>query len=244
MATNGSPRPGRRTAIIAGLRTPFLKAGTEFRDLSAVELGAQLVNELVARSGLDPKIFDAVIFGQVVPSQLVTLIGREVVLRSQLPKTVQAWTVSRACATSIQATTDAADQIALGHADTVIAGGAESLSDAPIFASRKLAQALVTASRAKGLGQAKVIVKHVMRNAMIPVVTLIALQMPAVFGGAIVTEQIFRVPGIGSLLVASLEASDTPVIMGVTFIYGVLVVIFNLLADIVYGFLDPRIKYS
>lgn len=151
MATNGSTRPGRRTAIIAGLRTPFLKAGTEFRDLSAVELGAQLVNELVVRSGLDPKLVDAVIFGQVVPSQLVTLIGREVVLRSQLPKTVQAWTVSRACATSVQAATDAADQIALGQADTVIAGGAESLSDAPIFASRKLAQTLVAASKAKSV---------------------------------------------------------------------------------------------
>ena len=151
MATNGSTRPGRRTAIIAGLRTPFLKAGTEFRDLSAVELGAQVVNELVVRSGLDPKLVDAVIFGQVVPSQLVTLIGREVVLRSQLPKTVQAWTVSRACATSVQAATDAADQIALGQADTVIAGGAESLSDAPIFASRKLAQVLVAASKAKSV---------------------------------------------------------------------------------------------
>ncbi len=151
MATNGSTRPGRRTAIVAGLRTPFLKAGTEFRDLSAVELGAQVVNELLVRSGLDPKLVDAVIFGQVVPSQLVTLIGREVVLRSQLPKSVQAWTVSRACASSIQAATDAADQIALGQADTIVAGGAESLSDAPIFASRKLAQTLVAASRAKGV---------------------------------------------------------------------------------------------
>jgi acetyl-CoA acyltransferase len=151
MATNGSPRPGRRTAIVAGLRTPFLKAGTEFRDLSAVELGAQLVNELVARSGIDPKQYDAVIFGQVIPSPLVSLIGREVALRSQLPKSVQAWTVARACATSLQAATDASDQIALGHADVVVAGGAESLSDAPIFASRKLAQAMVAASRARNV---------------------------------------------------------------------------------------------
>jgi acetyl-CoA acyltransferase len=153
MATNGTPRPGRRTALVAGLRTPFLKERTEFRDLSAVDLGALLVNELVARSGIDPRIFDAVIFGQVVPSRLVTLIGREVVLRSQLPKSVQAWTVSRACATSIQAATDAADQIALGQADAVIAGGADSASDAPLFASRRLAQALVAASRAKSLPQ-------------------------------------------------------------------------------------------
>jgi acetyl-CoA acyltransferase len=151
MGQNGTPGPGRRAAIVAGLRTPVLKAGGDFRDLSAVDLGALLVNELVARSGVAPAEVDAVIFGQVIPSPLVSLVGREVALRSQLPKKVQAYTVARACATSIQAATDAADQIALGHADVVIAGGAESLSDAPIFASRKLAQAIVGASRAKGL---------------------------------------------------------------------------------------------
>jgi peptide/nickel transport system permease protein len=101
----------------------------------------------------------------------------------------------------------------------------------------------VTTARAKGLGQATVIVKHVLRNAMIPVVTLIALQIPAVFGGAIVTEQIFRIPGIGSLLITSILANDTPVIMAVTFVFACLVVIFNLLADIIYGWLDPRISY-
>jgi acetyl-CoA acyltransferase len=153
MAKNGTPSPGRRAALVAGLRTPFLKAGGDFRDLSAVELGALLVNELVARSGIPPREFDAVIFGQVVPSQLVSLVAREVALRTQLPKSVQAWTVSRACATSFQAAADAADQIGLGHADVVVAGGAESLSDAPIFASRRLAQALVSASRAKGVAQ-------------------------------------------------------------------------------------------
>jgi acetyl-CoA acyltransferase len=151
MAKNGTPAPGRRAAIVGGLRTPFLKAGAEFKDLSAVDLGALVVNELVARSGIAPSEVDQVVFGQVIPSQLVSLVGREVTLRSQLPKSVQAFTVSRACATSIQSATDAADQIALGHADVVIAGGTESSSDAPIFASRRLAQALVAASRAKGL---------------------------------------------------------------------------------------------
>ncbi|AWL99024.1 ABC transporter permease [Bradyrhizobium amphicarpaeae] len=101
----------------------------------------------------------------------------------------------------------------------------------------------VTTARAKGLGQAKVIVKHVMRNAMIPVVTLIALQMPAVFGGAIVTEQIFRIPGIGSLLISSILSNDTPVVMAVTFVFACLVVLFNLIADILYGWLDPRISF-
>src|ERR1700754_917142 len=100
----------------------------------------------------------------------------------------------------------------------------------------------VTTARAKGLGQAKVIIKHVMRNAMIPVVTLIALQMPAVFGGAIVTEQIFRIPGIGSLLISSILSNDTPVVMAVAFVFSCLVVLFNLIADVLYGWLDPRIS--
>ncbi len=147
--TDGSPPP--RVAVVAGLRTPFIKSGGDFKDLSAVDLGAILVNELVARSGLPLGEFDALIFGQVVPSQLSSLIAREVVLRTELPRSVPAHTTSRACATSLQAATEAADQILLGHADTVVAGGAESLSDAPIFASHKLAQALVNASRARSV---------------------------------------------------------------------------------------------
>lgn len=101
----------------------------------------------------------------------------------------------------------------------------------------------VTTARAKGLGERVVVVKHVVRNALIPVVTLLALQMPAIFGGAIVTEQIFRIPGIGSLLISSILANDTPVIMAVTFVFACLVVFFNLIADILYGWLDPRITY-
>ena len=101
----------------------------------------------------------------------------------------------------------------------------------------------VTTARAKGLGERAVIVKHVVRNALIPVVTLVALQMPAIFGGAIVTEQIFRIPGIGSLLISSILANDTPVIMAVTFVFACLVILFNLIADVLYGWLDPRIAY-
>jgi peptide/nickel transport system permease protein len=101
----------------------------------------------------------------------------------------------------------------------------------------------VTTARAKGLPERVVITKHVVRNALIPVVTLVALQMPAVFGGAIVTEQIFRVPGIGSLLISAILANDTPVIMSVTFVFSILVILFNLIADILYGWLDPRISY-
>ncbi|MFH1604275.1 MAG: ABC transporter permease [Pseudomonadota bacterium] len=102
----------------------------------------------------------------------------------------------------------------------------------------------VTTARSKGLAERIVIVKHVVRNALIPVVTLVALQMPAIFGGAIVTEQIFRVPGIGSLLIAAILANDTPVIMAVTFVFSCLVILFNLLADVLYGWLDPRISFG
>jgi peptide/nickel transport system permease protein len=102
----------------------------------------------------------------------------------------------------------------------------------------------VTTARSKGLAERVVIVKHVVRNALIPVVTLVALSMPAVFGGAIVTEQIFRVPGIGSLLISAILANDTPVIMAVTFVFACLVILFNLIADVLYGWLDPRIAYS
>ncbi|MBK8739028.1 MAG: ABC transporter permease [Betaproteobacteria bacterium] len=100
----------------------------------------------------------------------------------------------------------------------------------------------VTTARSKGLKERVVIMKHVVRNALIPVVTLVALQLPAIFGGAIVTEQIFRVPGIGSLLISAILANDTPVIMAVTFVFSCLVISFNLLADILYGWLDPRIS--
>ena len=101
----------------------------------------------------------------------------------------------------------------------------------------------VTTARSKGIGERKVITKHVVRNALIPVVTLVALQMPIVFGGAIVTEQIFRVPGIGSLLISAMLANDTPVVMAVTFVFAALVVLCNLIADIIYGWLDPRIAF-
>ena len=101
----------------------------------------------------------------------------------------------------------------------------------------------VTTARAKGLSDRAVTLRHVARNALIPVVTLVALQVPAVFSGVIVTEQIFRVPGIGSLLISAMLANDTPVVMAVTFVFACLVVLFNLIADVLYGWLDPRISF-
>jgi peptide/nickel transport system permease protein len=102
----------------------------------------------------------------------------------------------------------------------------------------------VRTARAKGLQERVVVLRHVLRNSLIPVVTLIALGIPGIFGGAIITEQIFRVNGLGELLVRSIQNSDTPVVMALTFIFAILVVLFNLIADILYGVLDPRIRYS
>ncbi len=101
----------------------------------------------------------------------------------------------------------------------------------------------VTTARSKGIGERRVLRRHVLRNALIPVVTLVAVQMPIIFGGAIITEQIFRVPGIGSLLISSILANDTPVVMAVTFVFACLVVLFNLIADLLYVWLDPRIAF-
>src|SRR5262249_54910731 len=101
----------------------------------------------------------------------------------------------------------------------------------------------VNTARAKGLSEGITLVKHVVRKPLIPVVTLVAIQIPTIFGGAIVTEQIFRVPGIGSLLITSILANDTPVVMAVTFIFSILVLLSSLAADMLYAWLDPRISY-
>jgi acetyl-CoA acyltransferase len=140
---------GRRVAIVAGLRTPFAKAGTVFKTMSAIELGRVCVTELVERSNLDGDDVDALIFGTVIPSVLAPNIAREVSLLPIFPKSIPAFTVGRACASANQAITDGADQIALGQANVVIAGGAESLSAVPILHSRAFADILVEASKAK-----------------------------------------------------------------------------------------------
>jgi peptide/nickel transport system permease protein len=102
----------------------------------------------------------------------------------------------------------------------------------------------VRTARAKGISERLVVLRHVFRNSLIPVVTLVALGVPTVFAGALITEQIFAIPGIGALLISAINNSDTPVVMGATFIFAVLVVLFNLIADVLYGVLDPRIRYG
>lgn len=107
-----------------------------------------------------------------------------------------------------------------------------------------LNQDYVRTARSKGLGENKVVMRHVMRNSMIPVVTLIALSIPGIFGGAIITEQIFRINGLGQLLIVAIGQNDVPMVQTLTFIFAVLIIVFNLIADITYGVLDPRIRYD
>ena len=144
---------GRRVAIIDGCRTPFAKSNTDFANVTAVELGKAAVRELIARTEIDVELIDHVVYGTVVQSVQEPNIAREVTLGSGIPARVPSFTVGRACASSNQAITSAAEQIALGMADIVIAGGAESLTDIPILASPELRNALVRASKARSLGE-------------------------------------------------------------------------------------------
>ncbi|WP_295314473.1 ABC transporter permease [Roseobacter sp.] len=107
-----------------------------------------------------------------------------------------------------------------------------------------LNQDYVRTARAKGLKESAVVMVHVLRNSMIPIVTVIALGIPSIFGGAIITETLFKVNGIGQLLLTALFANDLPMVMTLTFIFAILIVAFNLIADVLYGLLDPRIRYD
>ena len=165
---------GRRVAIVAGVRTPFAKAGTALRSMTSIELGKLVVSELIQRAEIDGKEVQGVVFGTVVPSVLAPNIAREVSLIPALPKGVQAFTVSRACASANQAITDAADQIALGHMDVAIAGGAESLSNIPILHSKGMSDILVAASKAKTMpGRLKVLAR-IRPKDLVPITPAIA----------------------------------------------------------------------
>jgi acetyl-CoA acyltransferase len=172
MPSYGSP--GRRVAIVAGVRTPFARSGTTLKNLSSIELGKHCVAELIQRSEIDGKLVEIVVYGTVVPSVVAPNIAREVSLLPMLPKGVQSFTVSRACASANQAITDAADQIALGHADVVIAGGAESLSNVPILHSRGMSEALVAASKSKTLGGRVKALARVRPRDLVPITPAIA----------------------------------------------------------------------
>ena len=167
-------RRGRRVAIIAGVRTPFAKSGTLFRDVSATTLARHAARELLYRSEIDGREIDEVVFSQVVPSALIPNVAREVSLLPQLPPSVPAYTLNRACASAAQAINNAADQILLGHADAILAGGVESLSDIPILHSRRFSQILVDASKARSFGGRVAAVGRVRPRDLIPVSPAIA----------------------------------------------------------------------
>jgi acetyl-CoA acyltransferase len=171
MATFGN---GRRVAIVAGVRTPFAKAGTALKSISAIDLGKLCVAELLQRTNLDGKEVQALVFGTVIPSVLSPNIAREVSLLPLLPKGVQAYSVSRACASANQAITDAADQIALGHIDVAIAGGSESLSNIPILHAQGFAEALVLASKARSLPARLRALSRIRPKDLVPVTPAIA----------------------------------------------------------------------
>lgn len=165
---------GRRVAIVAGCRTPFARAGTVFRDLSAVDLARYAARELLTRSEIAPALVDQVIFGQVVPSVLAPNVAREVSLLPHFPRTIPAFTLNRACASSNQAIAVGHDQIALGQADVVIAGGTELLSDVPILHTRRFSALLVEASKAKTLGARLGVLARVRPRDLVPVTPAIA----------------------------------------------------------------------
>src|SRR3954453_14005357 len=172
MQSYGSP--GRRVAILAGVRPAFAKSGTRLKGCSALELGKHCVAELIQRTEIDGKLVEAIVYGTVVPSVLAPNIAREVSLLPMLPKGCQAFSVSRACASANQAITDGADQISLGHADVIIAGGAESLSNVPILHSRGMSEALVGASKARTLGGRVRALSRVRPRDLVPITPAIA----------------------------------------------------------------------
>ena len=142
-------QPNQRVAIIRGVRTPFAKSGTLYARLTALDLGKFAVTELIERSGIDPKEIQEVVYGNVIPSVKAPNIAREIVLGTGLPRSIPGYTVGKACASANQAITAASDMIFRGYADTVVAGGAESLSDVPILFSRNMVDAFMRANKAK-----------------------------------------------------------------------------------------------
>jgi acetyl-CoA acyltransferase len=169
-----SPGNGRRVAVVAGCRTPFCKSGTALKDALAVDLARYAARELLERANLDGAEVNEVIFGQVVSSALAPNVGREVSLLPQFPKEIPAFSLNRACASAGQAITSAQDQIALGHAHVILAGGVESLSDIPILASRRLADTLMEASKARTLSRRLRVFSRIRPRDLIPVSPAIA----------------------------------------------------------------------
>jgi acetyl-CoA acyltransferase len=159
---------------VAGLRTPFAKSGSVLQDATAVQMARHVARELLYRTSLDGREVDEVIFGQVIPSVLAPNVAREVSLLPQFPKSIPAYSLNRACASAGQAITNAHDQILMGHAGVVLAGGVESLSDIPILHSKKMSRTLVAAGRAKSLGARLAGFSRIRPRDLVPVTPAIA----------------------------------------------------------------------
>lgn len=166
---NGSAKTQERIAIVAGLRTPFARSGSAYKGMSALDLGRGVVSEIVRRTELDPNEIGMCIYGQVVPSLSAPNIAREIVLGTNLPKDIEAFSVSRACATSFQSMTSAAEAMLAGQHDVAVTGGADSASDVPIAVSKKLAGVLVDAQKAKTLGDKLRVFSKLLPRDFIPV---------------------------------------------------------------------------
>jgi len=165
---------GERIAIVAGLRTPFAKQATAFHGVPAVDLGKMVVNELLKRHNVDPTIIDQLVFGQVVQMPEAPNIAREIVLGTGMNVSTDAYSVSRACATSFQSTVNITESIMSGLVDVGIAGGADSTSVAPVGVSKKLARTLLDISKTKTLGQKVALIRKLGLRDLIPVAPGIA----------------------------------------------------------------------
>ncbi len=165
---------GRRVAVVAGCRSPFCKSGTVLRDIPAIDLARHAVVELVHRANITGKEVDELYFGQVVPSPVVPNIAREVSLLPQFPPSIPAASINRACASANSAIAVGQDQIVLGRADVVIAGGVEALSDIPILHSRRFSDLLVGLSKAKSTAARLKLVSSFRPKDLVPVTPAIA----------------------------------------------------------------------
>ncbi len=165
---------GERIAIVAGLRTPFAKQATAFHGVPAVDLGKIVVNELLQKHDIDPAIIDQLVFGQVVQMPEAPNIAREIVLGTGMNVSTDAYSVSRACATSFQSTVNVAESIMAGHVDVGIAGGADSSSVAPVGVSKKLARTLVDLTKARTFGQKLSLLSRLGLKDLLPVSPAVA----------------------------------------------------------------------
>ncbi|MDN3715589.1 acetyl-CoA C-acyltransferase FadI [Vibrio breoganii] len=167
-------RQGDRVAVVAGLRTPFARQSTELKDVPALDLGKMVVSEMLARTEIDPAMIEQVVFGQVIQMPAAPNIAREIVLGTGMAINTDAYSVTRACATSFQATANVVESILAGNIEVGIAGGADSSSVLPIGVTKSLASNLLALSKARSLSQKLKIVSSFKMKDLMPVPPAVA----------------------------------------------------------------------